>query len=148
MNNLQMEVTAQELIVAVVTHLNKGEITDAIACFAETLRFGDHGLQLQFTDRFRLSEFFQKTRELYPDSLIQTDRIVVSGDYLAIQWTLRTTIIEPFFGGLSRKIPITIHGASIVQTEDGRITDWTDYYDGPSARRTALGAYFEEWVEL
>jgi SnoaL-like polyketide cyclase len=146
---LQMEATAQrELVVAVVTHLNKREITDAVACFADKFQFSDRGLQLQFTNRHRLCEFFQKARELYPDSLVQTDKMLVSGDYLASQWTLRTTVTEPFYGGLSRKVPITVHGTSIVRTEDGRITDWTDYYDGPSSRRTALGAYFEEWVEL
>jgi ketosteroid isomerase-like protein len=146
---LQMEATAQhELVVAVVTHLNRGDITDAMACFADEIRFTDRGLQLQFTNRRRLSEFFRKTRELYPDSLMQTDRILVSGVYLASQWTIRTTVTEPFYGGLPHTVPITVHGVSIVRTKDGRITEWTDYYDGPSSRRTALGAYFEEWVEL
>jgi len=47
---LQMEATTQhEIVVAVVTHLNKGEITDAIAGFADEIRFSDRGLQLQFT---------------------------------------------------------------------------------------------------
>ena len=149
MKELQMEATTQhEIVVAVVTHLNKGEITDAIAGFADEIRFSDRGLQLKFTNRRRLSEFFRKTRELYPDSLMQTDRILVNGDYTAIQWTLRMTVTEPFYGGLPHTAPITVHGVSIVRTKDGRITEWTDYYDGPSSRRTALGAYFEEWVEL
>ena len=64
------------------------------------------------------------------------------------EWTLRATITEPFFGGLSRKVPVTIHGASVVRVENGKITRWSDYYDGLTARRTALGAYFTDWVEL
>jgi hypothetical protein len=39
-------------------------------------------------------------------------------------------------------------GASIVRTENGKITDWADYYDRLSSRRTVLAAHFEEWVEL
>src|SRR6516225_9873766 len=42
-----------------------------------------------------------------------------------------------FYGGLSRKVPISLRGASIVQTENGKITGWTDYYDGLTSRRTA-----------
>jgi hypothetical protein len=95
-----------------------------------------------------LGEFFQKSRELYPDSSMQTDKILVSGDYVVTEWTLRATLTEPFYGGLSRRVPISLHGASVVRIENGKITDWTDYYDGQTSRRTALAAHFEEWVEL
>ena len=66
----------------------------------------------------------------------------MSGDHVIKQWTLHTVITEPFFGGL-----ISVHGASIVRTENGKVKDWSDYYDGLKSRRTALAAYFEEWVE-
>jgi hypothetical protein len=65
-----------------------------------------------------------------------------------MEWTLQATVKEPFHGGLSRKVQVSVHGASIVRTENDKITGWADYYDGWTARRTALGAYFEEWVEL
>ena len=57
-------------------------------------------------------------------------------------------LTEPFYGGVSRKVPIEVHGASVVWTANGRITHWTDYYDGLTSRRTALAAHFEEWLEL
>jgi hypothetical protein len=43
---------------------------------------------------------------------------------------------------------VSVNGASIVRTENGKITDWADYYDGLTSRRTALAAHFKEWVEL
>jgi len=89
-----------------------------------------------------LAEFFQKTRELYPDSSLQTDMIFVSGDHVITEWTLETTLMEPFYGGLSRKVPVSLHGASIVRIDDGKITDWSDYYDGLTSRRTALASHF------
>ena len=61
----------------------------------------------------------------------------MSGDHVIIEWTLATTLTEPFYGGLSRKVPISLHGASIVHLENGKITDWSDYYDGLVSRRTA-----------
>jgi hypothetical protein len=36
----------------------------------------------------------------------------------------------------------------VVQTHEGEISEWMDYYDGLKSRRTALAAYFQEWVEL
>ena len=73
---------------------------------------------------------------------------LVSGEHVFTEWTLKTTITEPFYGGLSRKVPVSLHGASIVRIDNGKITDWSDYYDGLTSRRTALASYFTEWVEL
>ena len=36
----------------------------------------DRGIGLEFKERGRLAEFFQKTREMYPDSSLHTDRIL------------------------------------------------------------------------
>jgi len=95
-----------------------------------------------------LAEFFEKTREFYPDSFVQVDAIFGSGDLVIVEWTLRATLTEPFFGGHSRSVPISLHGVSIVRTDDCRITNWSDYYDGLTSRRTRLASYFTEWVEL
>jgi len=149
MSEISMEMaTSEEVVLTVLTHLNNGKIDDAIAGLSEKFRFEDHGIGVEFTDKERLAEFFQKTRELYPDSFLQTGRTFVSGDYVIVEWTLQATLTEPFYGGLSRKVRVSLHGASIVRTDDGKITEWADYYDGLTARRTALASYFTEWVEL
>ena len=140
--------TLGSVALSVLAHLKNGKVGDAIACFADEFRFQDHGMGLEFKDKERLTEFFQKTQALYPDSSLLADAIFVSGDHLIIQWTLQATLTEPFYGGLSRKVPISLHGTSIVGIENRGITHWTDYYDGLTSRRTALAAHFEEWVEL
>ena len=132
----------------VLTHLKNGKIDDAIARFVEKLTFKDHGIGLEFKGTERLAAFFQKTRELYPDSCLETDTIFVSGEHVIMEWTLHTSVTEPFYGGLSRKVHVSVHGASIVRPENGRITEWADYYDGLTSRRTALAAHFKAWVEL
>ena len=144
-----LEATAlEEVVLTVVTHLNNGRISDATACFANGFKFKDYGIGLEFTEKERLSEFFRKTQQLYPDSLLQTDTIFVSGDHVITEWTLQSMLTEPFLGGLSRKVPVSLHGTSIVRIDNGKITDWSDYYDGLTSRRTALAAYFTEWVGL
>jgi steroid delta-isomerase-like uncharacterized protein len=137
----------EDVVLTVLTHLNNGEIGDAIARFAEEFTFKDHGIGLEFKDRERLAEFFQKAQELYPDSLRQTNTIFVNGDHVLTEWTLRATLTEPFYG-LLRKVPVSLHGTSIVRIDDGKITDWADYYDGLTSRRTAAASRFTEWVEL
>jgi hypothetical protein len=149
MSDIAMGMAAPEgVALSVLTHLKNGKIDDAIARFAEKLTFKDHGIGLEFKDTEHLSEFFRKTRELYPDSFLETDTIFVSGDHVIMEWTRHTMVTESFYARLSRTVPVLVHGASIVRTENGRITDWADYYDGLTSRRTALAAYFKEWVEL
>jgi predicted SnoaL-like aldol condensation-catalyzing enzyme len=148
MSHVQLEIAVQqEVALAVLSHLQKGRISEATSYFAERFQFNDHGIELEFTDSSRLADFFKKTRELYPDSSLRTDKVLVSGDYVTIQWMRHTVLTEPFFGGLSRKVPISLHGASIVRIEDGRVTEWSDYYDGLKSRRTALADHFTEWIE-
>ena len=148
MSDLAITTAAPDKIVQVViSHLNEGNMEDAVAFFADQFSFKDHGIRLEFNTKDRLAEFFRKTHELYPDSLLQTQRIFVSGSNAVTEWTLQATLIEPAFGNCRWKIPISLHGASVVHTENGRITSWSDFYDGLISRRTALASYFTEWVE-
>ena len=139
---------SEAVVLTVLSQLKNGEIEEALAGFAEEFRFKDHGIGLEFKDKEQLAEFFYKTRELYPDCFLQTDTIFVSGDRVITEWTLRFTLTEPFFGGLKRTVKVSVQGVSIVRIENGKIAEWADYYDGLTSRRTALGAHFEEWVEL
>jgi len=139
---------SEEVVLNALTNLKNGKIENAIARFAEEFRFKDHGLGLEFNDKDRLGEFFRKSREFYPDSFLQTDTIFLSGDHLITEWTLQTVVTEPFYGQLTRQVRVSLPGISIVRTESGSITDWADYYDGLTSRRTALASHFTEWREL
>jgi steroid delta-isomerase-like uncharacterized protein len=139
---------SEGVVLTVLSQLKNGKIEEALTGFAEEFQFKDHGIGLEFKDKERLAEFFQKTRELYPDSFLHTDAIFVSGNRVITEWTLQFTLTEPFFGGLKRNLKVSVQGVSIVQIEKGNIVEWADYYDGLTSRRTALGAHFEEWVEL
>jgi hypothetical protein len=87
---------SDKILLAVLSYLNEGNIEDAVAIFADQFSFKDHGIQLEFNTKERLTEFFQKARELYPDMLLQINTIFVSGDRALSEWTLQTTLLEPF----------------------------------------------------
>src|SRR5215475_6320915 len=125
----------EKIVLAVISHVNKGEIDDALAFFADQFSFKDHGIRLEFNEKDRLAEFFRKARELYPDTLVQTETIFVSGSDALTEWTLQATSIEPAFGNRTWKVPISLHGASVVPAENGGIKRWSDYYDGLVSQR-------------
>jgi steroid delta-isomerase-like uncharacterized protein len=148
MSDLAITTAAPDKIVqAVISHLNEGNTEDAVAFFADQFSFKDQGIRLEFNTKDRLEEFFRKTHELYPDFLLKTGKIFVSDSNAVTEWTLQATLIEPAFGNCRWKVPISLHGASVVHIENGRITSWSDYYDGLISRRTALASYFTEWVQ-
>ena len=130
----------EKIVLAVISHLKKAEIDDALALFADQFSFKDHGIELEFNSKDRLAEFFRKARELYPDTLVQTETIFVSGQHAFTEWTVRATLIEPVFDNWRQKVPISLHGASAVLAENGRIKRWSDYYDGLVSRHTALAS--------
>src|ERR1700733_10079448 len=91
----------------------------------------------------------EKARELYPDSLLQTDAIYVSCDRVITEWTFQANVTEPgYYAGVSLTFPVSVHGVSIVLIENGKVADWSDYYDKLTSRRSTLASYFTEWVEL
>ena len=149
MSNVLNQIATPEVVVSgVLKELRNGQFVDASAHFADVFRYADHGIGLEFNDRARLTEFFSKARELYPNSLLTADRVFTSGEHVIVEWTLQVTIKEPFYGGSSMEFPVSVRGASIVQTQEGEVIDWADYYDGLKSRRTQLAAHFEEWFEL
>src|SRR3981189_749242 len=97
---------SEQVVLPVLTRPDHGNLDDAIARFAEEFTFKDRGIGLEFKDKGRLTEFFQKTRECFPDSSLQVDSILVSLDHVVSEWTRTTSVTEPFYGALSRKVQI------------------------------------------
>jgi choline dehydrogenase-like flavoprotein len=63
MSEISISVTAQEeLVLSVLRDLGNGQVEDATGHFAAEFRFKDHGIGLEFKEKQRLAEFFQKTR--------------------------------------------------------------------------------------
>src|SRR5262245_18066633 len=108
MNEITISVTAQEeLVLSVQRDLGNGQVEDATAHFADEFRFKDHGIGLEFNDKQRLAEFFHKTREFYPELVLETNTIVLSGDHVITEWTLQTLLMEPLYGGLKWRVPVS-----------------------------------------
>jgi steroid delta-isomerase-like uncharacterized protein len=136
-----------QIVQSALDALSEGRISEVMAKFADRLQFNDHALALEFTEKARLTEFFEKSRELFPDSALEVSAVMESGDHAIAEWRLTATQTVPFLGSTSYRLQISVFGATIIRVEQGRIVEWSDYYDQSSSRRMNLAGHFTEWIE-
>ena len=149
LNDASAETTTPDRILqTALAAWRQGNFVATANQFNEQFTFTDHALGLEFKDKGRLTEFLAKTREPFPDSERKANTIFSSGDRVISEWTLTATHAEPFWNGRLRKEPICVQGISVVQIKNGKITQWSDYYDQLKSRRKGLVAWFTEWLEL
>jgi steroid delta-isomerase-like uncharacterized protein len=137
----------ERILQSVLEALNQGRISQTVDQFDDDLTFNDHALGLDFTDKGRLTEFFEKCREYFPDAAVEVISIFECADRIVAGWKLNATETVPF-GPTQLRNPISVRGTSIVQIQNGKVTRWSDYYDSIASRRFKVAAFFEEWVEL
>jgi steroid delta-isomerase-like uncharacterized protein len=137
----------KQIVSAVVESLNQGNVADAVDCFGGDFKFSDHALGLEFADKMRLEEFFHKTRELFPDVHLNVTSVFESGNHVVAEWTLTATHLELVWPGREARMLRSLPGVSIVAITGGRISDWSDYYDRITARRSRLADFFTDWIE-
>jgi steroid delta-isomerase-like uncharacterized protein len=126
----------------------QGNLVELIDQFNDQFTFTDHALGLEFKDKERLTEFLAALQEHFPDSERRDNTIFSSGDRVISEWTLTATKAEPFLDGRPRKVPINLQGVSVVQIKNGKICQWSDYYDQLKSRRQGVAALLTEWIEL
>jgi len=143
-----IEVSASgRILQSVLAALNQGEISNAVDRFDDHFTFTDHALDLAFTHKERLVKFFQQSRELFPDTMVEVDSTFQCGEYTIAEWKLTATQTVPYDGSSTLRVPISVRGTSIVRCENGRVTQWSDYYDQTRSRRFSLAAMFAEGIE-
>jgi ketosteroid isomerase-like protein len=130
----------------VLAALSEGRFSEAVNRFDDHFTFIDHALGLEFTDKERLIEFFRKSRELFPDTALEIESTFAYGDHAVAEWKLTATQTE-FVWNLNFRSPIVMRGSTIVRVDNGRVTRWSEYYDGLTSRRYRLAGMFKEWIE-
>jgi SnoaL-like domain len=125
--------------------LKRGDFAEIANQFNDQFRFIDHALEVEFSDKERLTEFFRQTRATFPDSDRRDTIIISSENYVISEWTFSGTRSELFLGR-TVEIPICVLGVSIVQIENGKITQWADYYDELQSGRYAVTDSLELWA--
>jgi len=132
---------------SVLTDLSEGRFSEAVSRFDDHFTFIDQALDLEFTDKERLIEFYRKSRELFPDTALEIESTFAYGDHAAAEWKLTATQTELIWNQYLR-LPIVVRGSTIVRVENGRVTRWSEYYADLTPRRYRLAGMFKEWIEL
>lgn len=130
----------------VITALSHGKISEAVDQFDDDFTFNDQALGLEFTDKGRLSEFFQKSRDLFPDTVMEVIFTFESGGHVIAEWKLSATQTVTYWIG-QLQVPISLPGVSIAEIENGRIIHWSDHYDEKTSRPVSLASLFTDWIE-
>ena len=136
----------RSILQSALVAFSEGRISEAVAQFDERFKFNDHALALEFTDKLRLAEFFEKSRELFPDTTLEVVSLFENGNHAVAEWKLAATQTVPY-GSISYRIAIDLPGSTIVRVVNGRIIEWSDYYDQSRSRRFSLAAFFTDWIE-
>jgi hypothetical protein len=136
----------REILQSALAALSEGRVSDAVEQFDDRFKFNDHALTLEFTDKPLLTEYLEKSRELFPDTRLEVIVLFESGDQAVAQWKISATQTVPY-GSMSYRFPISLYGATIARIENARIVEWSDYYDQGSSRRFSLAGLFTEWIE-
>src|SRR5262245_18911209 len=134
-----------DILKSMLTSLSEGRITDFVAGFQSPFEFTDHTLDLEFKGHRLLTEFLEKSRELFPDTAMEVVSVFQSGDAAIAEWKLTATQTVSA-GSMNLRMTILLPGVSIAQFNGGKITRWTDYYDQLKSRRVGLAAFFTEWI--
>jgi len=137
--------TPRQALQSALDALREGNISEGLEQFADDFTFNDHALRLEFTDKVRLTEFFEKSRELFPDTTLEINSLLESGSHAIAEWRLSTTE-SVTLGSISHYVPISLQGSTIVRVEKGRVVQWSEYYD-QSNLPIKLAAFFTDWIE-
>jgi SnoaL-like protein len=138
----QEPVSLDRILQVTLEALKEGDFITALDQFNDEFAFIDHALELEFSAKDRLTEFFAKRRSFFTE-FERTDNIVVMGyDRIVSEWFLTAAKPESW-----KKVPICVRGASIVQIENGKITQWSDYYDQLQSGGYGLGTWLTTWFD-
>lgn len=124
------------------------DIDEVVNQFADEFRFTDHALGLEFKEKDRMHKFLVKSRDFFSDSERKDHTLLSDEETIVSEWQLTGTQDEPFLTGRFLKIRIRSQGVSVVRVKDGRIVEWSEYYDQIKCRRQRLGSWFADWPEI
>jgi ketosteroid isomerase-like protein len=124
--------------------LSDGRISEVLEQFADHFTFNDHVLKLELKDKLRLAKFFENFREVFPYGTFEIGSMFESGDRAIAEWRFSTTESVKL-GPISHRVPISLQGSTTIHVENGKIVQWSEYYD-QSNLPIRLAAFFTEWT--
>jgi predicted ester cyclase len=95
---------------------------------APGLRLAIHRREAAF-GRSALAEHQAHLRETFACDSITTDRMLVSGDKIALRWSLRGWHRADFIGIRPTGRPVTLTSSAIATMHDSAITSWVEIFD-------------------
>ena len=147
-DELTITAAPQQILQSALAAFNQGRFSEVVKHFDRDgcFKFSDHALAIDFMEKARVTEFFEKSRELFPDTTLEVISFFEDGEHAIAEWKLTATQTAQY-GSISYRFPISLPGTTVVHVEKGKIVRWSDYYDQSTSQRMSLGAFFTDWIE-
>jgi hypothetical protein len=136
----------RQILQSALQALYQGPLSDVVNSFDDCFSFNDHALGLEFSEKPRMTAFFEKSRALFPDAAVEVVSLFEDRNHAIAEWKLTATETMSY-GSYAYRFRISAAGTTVVRVECGRIVQWSDYYDKSSSYRMNLAAFFTEWIE-
>ncbi len=107
--------------------LHDPDIVDDV--FADEGTYEDVAMQASMRGKSEIKKFMEETIAGFPDFHVEQVRSISSDNMIASEWIMSGTHTGDFPGLEATGKPFSVRGASIAIVRDGRIVQWTDYYD-------------------
>ena len=118
----------QEILQSALVALREGNTSKGLEHFDDRFTFNDRTLHFKFTDKLRLKEFFENSRQLFLGTTLETVFVLAEEDHAVALWKLSAAQTFPD-DSISYRSPISLFGSTIVRVENERIVQWSEYYD-------------------
>jgi limonene-1,2-epoxide hydrolase len=80
----------------------------------------------------QVNAFMRDVLKGQPDYKWNVASTFTDGPHVAMEWTWTSTYTGPGPTGMVKNVPLSGRGGSIVEVENGKIKQFTDYYDNAS----------------
>jgi len=87
--------TSPRIVQLALAALSEGRVSELAEQFDQHFPFNDHSLGLEFTNKASLTEFFEKSRELFPETTLEMVSLFESGNRAIAEWILAATQTQP-----------------------------------------------------
>jgi hypothetical protein len=108
---------SQEILQSALVALREGNTSEVLEYFDDHFTFNDRTLHFEFTDKPRLKEFFENSRELFPGTTRETVFVLGEEDHAVALWKLSAAQTFPY-SSISYRSPISLFGSTIVHVEN------------------------------
>jgi steroid delta-isomerase-like uncharacterized protein len=120
---------AKHLVRQVTSIWSQHDVAKVDEVFADDAIYEDAALGHVMRGRQEIKSFLRENFSAVPDFKVELTRVFSNKDMAACEWIMSGTQTGDYSGLPATGKSFSVRGASVVLLENGKIKNWTDYYN-------------------